>query len=76
MSDRKPLTLFSYLTYRNVFVEMGDGTLVYGKLIDYSLPSRKSERRHRPFILILDSPIGRNIIRGEWTAIGTKERFT
>ena len=54
--DRKPATLFSYFIYRNVFVETGDGTLVYRKLIDYEFPGKIGERPHRPFILVLDSP--------------------
>jgi hypothetical protein len=53
---------------KDVFVEVEDLT-VYGRLIQYQL-SRK-EKPHRPFILILESPIGKVLIRGNWTAIRT-----
>ncbi|MGA9388145.1 MAG: hypothetical protein WBV70_04895 [Candidatus Bathyarchaeia archaeon] len=42
---------------------------VDGRLIRYQLPNGRNEKPHRPFILILGTPIGKVLIRGNWTAI-------
>jgi hypothetical protein len=65
-----PFSLFSnpldFFLGKDVFVEVEDLT-VYGRIIRYQLGQK--ERPHRPFILILESPIGKVLIRGNWTAI-------
>jgi hypothetical protein len=51
---------------KDIFVDVED-LIVYGRIIRYQLGQK--ERPHRPFILILESPIGKVLIRGNWTVI-------
>jgi hypothetical protein len=51
---------------KNVSIELDDLT-VNGRLIHYQ--QGRKIRPHKPFVLILDSPTGKVLIRGNWTAI-------
>jgi len=57
---------------KNVFIELED-CLVHGKLLHYQL-GRKG-KLHKPTILIVESQVGKVIIRGGWISIaeGIKE---
>jgi hypothetical protein len=52
---------------KNVLVELEDFR-VHGKLIGYEF-GRKQEP-HKPSILIVESAVGKIIIRGNWFSIG------
>jgi len=52
---------------KNVLVELEDFR-VYGKLLHYEF-GRKQEP-HKPSILIVESAVGKIIIRGNWFSIG------
>ena len=49
-----------------MFVEL-ENFRVYGKLIRYEFGSKG--KLHKPTILIVESPIGKIIIRGNWISI-------
>jgi hypothetical protein len=68
--DKFPL-IHNFL-HKNVFIELED-CLVYGKLIHYEF-GRKG-KLHKPTILIVESQVGKVIIRGGWISIaeGIKE---
>jgi hypothetical protein len=58
----------SYFLGKHVLVEVENLT-VGSRLIRYQLPNGRNEKPHRPFILILGTPIGKVLIRGNWTVI-------
>jgi hypothetical protein len=66
------MPLIHWFYNKNVFVELEDFR-VHGKLIRYEFGSKK--KPHKPTILIVESPIGKIIIRGNWISIaeGIKE---
>ena len=40
---------------------------IYGKLVYYQLAQNTT---HVPFILVLESPVGKVLVRGNWFSIG------
>jgi hypothetical protein len=64
--------IFHYFLGRSVVIELED-CVFYGKLLHYQFGSKG--KLHKPTILIVESPIGKVIIRGNWISIaeGIKE---
>jgi hypothetical protein len=52
---------------KNVLVELED-CVFYGKLLHYQL-GRKG-KPHKPSLLIVESQIGKVLVRGNWISIG------
>ena len=51
---------------KQVSVEL-EGLTVHGKLVRYDLG--RKEKPHRPSVLILESPLGNIVVRGNWINI-------
>jgi hypothetical protein len=58
----------NYFLGKHVLVE-AENLTVDGRLIRHQLPNGRNEKPHRPFILILETPIGKVLIRGNRTTI-------
>ena len=68
ISPAQPSLFSNRLNYLNkdVLVE-AEGLTVYGRLVRYQLSSKAPE--HKLNTLIMETPLGYVIIRGDWTAV-------
>ena len=60
------LPLIHQFLNKQVSIEV-EGLTVHGKLIRYDFGNK--EKPHRPSVLILESPSGKTVIRGNWINI-------
>ena len=67
--DKQPFSFFNLMRTFNgkhVIVEVED-CKIHGKLVYYQLAQNTT---HVPFILVLESPVGKVLVRGNWFSIG------